>query len=115
MGHQHPSAKSNADPGDRLLGAVCSGPCFRPAGGDVLRRSTGASGSQAAPGGSAPMKLSRNVLLSCEILAAHKLRTLLSVLGMLVGVGAVVLMVSVGRGAEGRYSKAPGRCSAPLR
>ena len=48
------------------------------------------------------MKLSRNVLLSCEILAAHKLRTLLSVLGMVVGVGAVVLMVSAGRGAEKR-------------
>jgi len=46
------------------------------------------------------MKLSKNLALSCEILAAHKLRTLLSVLGMAVGVGAVVLMVSVGRGAE---------------
>ena len=48
------------------------------------------------------MKLSRNVILSCEILAAHKLRTLLSVLGIVVGVGAVVLMVSAGKGAEKR-------------
>jgi putative ABC transport system permease protein len=46
------------------------------------------------------MKLSRNVALSCEILAAHKLRTLLSVLGLVVGVGSVVLMVSLGRGAK---------------
>ena len=46
------------------------------------------------------MKLSRNLILSCEILAAHKLRTLLSVTGVIVGVGAVVLMVSAGRGAE---------------
>ncbi|HUU26261.1 MAG TPA: ABC transporter permease [archaeon] len=48
------------------------------------------------------MKLSRNLLLSFEILAAHKLRTLLSVLGIVVGVGAVILMVSAGRGAERR-------------
>jgi putative ABC transport system permease protein len=46
------------------------------------------------------MKLSRNVILSVEILTAHKLRTLLSVIGIVVGVGAVILMVSAGRGAE---------------
>jgi putative ABC transport system permease protein len=46
--------------------------------------------------------LSRNALLSCQILAAHKLRTLLSLSGVIVGVGAVILMVSVGRGAERR-------------
>lgn len=46
------------------------------------------------------MKLSRNIILSVEILAAHKLRTLLSVIGIVVGVGAVILMVSAGRGAE---------------
>jgi putative ABC transport system permease protein len=48
------------------------------------------------------MKLSSNIALSCEILAAHRLRTLLSVLGIVVGVGAVVLTVSVGQGAEKR-------------
>ena len=46
------------------------------------------------------MKLSKNIVLSLEILAAHKVRTLLSVIGIVVGVGAVVLMVSAGRGAE---------------
>jgi putative ABC transport system permease protein len=46
------------------------------------------------------MNLSRNVILSVEILAAHKLRTLLSIIGIVVGVGAVILMVSAGRGAE---------------
>lgn len=46
------------------------------------------------------MKLSRNVSLSCEILAAHKLRTLLSVTGVVVGIATVVLMVAAGRGAE---------------
>ncbi len=48
------------------------------------------------------MKLSRNVLLSCEILAAHKLRTFLSIIGIVVGVGSVVLMVSAGQGVEKR-------------
>jgi putative ABC transport system permease protein len=48
------------------------------------------------------MKLSRNAVLSLEILAAHKLRTLLSILGIVVGVGAVVLMVAAGQGAEKR-------------
>ena len=46
------------------------------------------------------MKLSRNVILSIEILTAHKLRTFLSIIGIVVGVGAVILMVSAGRGAE---------------
>ena len=46
------------------------------------------------------MKLSRNVALSCEILAAHKLRTLLSVTGIVVGIATVVLIVSAGQGAE---------------
>ena len=46
------------------------------------------------------MKLSRNIVLSCEILAAHKLRTLLSVVGIVVGVAAVTVIVSAGRGAQ---------------
>jgi len=48
------------------------------------------------------MKLSKNIALSLEILAAHKLRTLLSVLGIVVGVAAVILMVAAGKGAEKR-------------
>ena len=47
------------------------------------------------------MKLSRNLALSCEILAAHKLRTLLSVTGVVVGVGLadgeVVLELDTGK------------------
>ena len=46
------------------------------------------------------MKFSKSLSLSIEILAAHKLRTLLSVLGIVVGVAAVILMVSAGKGAE---------------
>jgi len=46
------------------------------------------------------VKLSRNISLSWELLTSHRLRTLLSVLGVVVGVAAVVLTVSAGRGAE---------------
>lgn len=46
------------------------------------------------------MKLSRNIVLSLEIITAHKLRTLLSIIGIAVGIGAVVLMVSAGRGGQ---------------
>ena len=46
------------------------------------------------------MKSSKNVALSLEILTAHKLRTLLSMLGIVVGVATVILMVSAGKGAE---------------
>ncbi len=46
------------------------------------------------------MKLARNIALSLELLAAHKLRTGLSILGVVVGVASVVLMVAAGQGAE---------------
>jgi putative ABC transport system permease protein len=46
--------------------------------------------------------LARSVLLSLQILAAHRLRTALSVSGLLVGVSAVIVMMAVGAGAERR-------------
>jgi len=46
------------------------------------------------------MRLSRNLLLSWQLLISHRLRTLLSVLGVVIGVAAVVLTVSAGQGAE---------------
>jgi putative ABC transport system permease protein len=48
------------------------------------------------------MRLTRNLVLSCEILAAHALRTLLAITGVIVGVAAVILAVSAGQGAEER-------------
>ncbi|MDQ3697863.1 MAG: ABC transporter permease [Gemmatimonadota bacterium] len=47
-------------------------------------------------------KLARGLLLSLQLLAAHRLRTALSVSGLLVGVAAVIVMVAVGAGAERR-------------
>ena len=46
------------------------------------------------------MRLKDTAWLSIEALAAQKLRTLLTVLGMVIGVGAVVLLVSLGQGAK---------------
>jgi putative ABC transport system permease protein len=51
-------------------------------------------------GGSIAVKFSRNIAFSLEILVAHRLRTVLSVSGVVVGIGAVVLMVSAGSGAQ---------------
>jgi len=47
-------------------------------------------------------KLWRSARLSLQLLAAHRLRTALSVTGLLVGVAAVMVMVAIGRGAEQR-------------
>jgi putative ABC transport system permease protein len=44
----------------------------------------------------------RGLLLSIQILAAHRLRTVLSVSGLLIGVAAVMIMVAIGKGADRR-------------
>jgi putative ABC transport system permease protein len=44
--------------------------------------------------------LARGLVLSIQLLAAHRLRTLLSISGLLVGVAAVMVMAAIGRGAE---------------
>jgi putative ABC transport system permease protein len=48
------------------------------------------------------MKLSKNAILSVEILVTHKLRTLLSIVGIVVGIASVILMVAAGEGAQQR-------------
>jgi putative ABC transport system permease protein len=60
------------------------------------------------------VRLSRNALLSCQILAAHPLRTVLSMTGVVVGVSAVVVMVSVGQGAERRILNRIGQMGTDL-
>jgi len=44
--------------------------------------------------------VARGLLLSLQLLAAHRLRTALSVSGLLIGVAAVMVMAAIGRGAE---------------
>src|SRR5436190_23684308 len=46
--------------------------------------------------------LVRGLLLSLQILAAYRLRTLLSISGLLIGVAAVMMMVAIGKGADRR-------------
>lgn len=47
------------------------------------------------------LKVARNIRLGIENLLLHKLRTFLTMLGMVFGVGSVVAMLSVGEGAMG--------------
>lgn len=47
------------------------------------------------------MRLVRNIVLTRRTLFSHKLRTLLALIGITIGVGAVIMMVAVGKGAQG--------------
>ncbi|HLG58767.1 MAG TPA: ABC transporter permease [Vicinamibacterales bacterium] len=47
-------------------------------------------------------RLARGLLLSLQLLLAHRLRTALGVSGLLAGVAAVIVMVAIGQGAERR-------------
>lgn len=46
------------------------------------------------------MRLGLNLKISRKQLIAHKMRTFLALLGVIIGVSAVILMVSVGKGAQ---------------
>jgi len=46
------------------------------------------------------MKITRSIRVSRKQLAAHKLRTALALLGIVIGVSAVIIMVAIGNGAQ---------------
>ena len=46
------------------------------------------------------MKIARSLKISRKQLLAHKMRTALALLGIVIGVSSVIIMVSVGKGAE---------------
>jgi putative ABC transport system permease protein len=46
------------------------------------------------------MKIYRNIRISRKTLFAHKLRTLLALIGITIGVAAVIVMVAIGEGAQ---------------
>ena len=46
------------------------------------------------------MKIYRNIIISRKTLLTHKLRTILALTGITIGVAAVILMIAIGRGAQ---------------
>ncbi|MFW8602249.1 ABC transporter permease [Desulfobacterota bacterium M19] len=48
------------------------------------------------------MNIARNIVISQKILFAHRVRTALSLSGIIIGVCAVIIMVAIGRGTESR-------------
>jgi len=46
------------------------------------------------------MNITKNIVISQKILLAHKVRTILSLSGIIIGICAVIIMVSIGRGTE---------------
>jgi len=46
------------------------------------------------------MKVYRSIKMSQKALLAHKLRTVLALLGIIIGVSAVIIMVAIGQGAQ---------------
>jgi len=46
------------------------------------------------------MKIAKNILVSKKILLERKVRTILSLSGIIVGVSAVIVMVALGKGTE---------------
>jgi len=46
------------------------------------------------------MNITRSIRISRKQLAAHKLRTALALLGIVIGVSAVIIMVAIGNGAQ---------------
>ncbi len=46
------------------------------------------------------MKIYQNLKISRKALLAHKMRTVLALLGIIIGVSAVIIMVAIGRGAQ---------------
>jgi len=51
------------------------------------------------------MKLLKGTKIALKTLGAHKMRTALAVIGIVIGVSAVVLMVAIGRGAQAAVLK----------
>src|SRR5437016_5679127 len=58
------------------------------------------SASSRAPRRGKPMLLGDIIRLALEVLRANKLRSLLTMLGIIIGVGAVITMIALGSGAQ---------------
>ena len=63
------------------------------------------------------MTLLQIIRIASRALARNKLRSILTMLGIIIGVGAVIAMVGVGQGARlepGEYPGSLGRSVSPL-
>ncbi len=49
-----------------------------------------------------PMNITKNIIISQKILLVHKIRTALSLSGIIIGICAVIIMVSIGKGTEAK-------------
>ena len=59
----------------------------------------------AAPGRSSPLStIGQSVLSALEALAGNKLRALLTMLGIIIGVGAVIVVIAIGQGASAKVA-----------
>lgn len=58
------------------------------------------AGRENGTGNEPDLKISENIKIGLEGIAAHKLRSFLTMLGIIFGVGAVVAMLSIGEGAR---------------
>jgi len=59
----------------------------------------------AAPGRSSPLStIGQSVLSALEALAGNKLRALLTMLGIIIGVGAVIVVIAIGQGASAQVA-----------
>ena len=46
------------------------------------------------------MKFTENLLMALHSLTAHKMRSILTMLGIIIGVGSVIIVVAIGQGGE---------------
>ena len=46
------------------------------------------------------MSFMENLLMALSSLKAHKMRSILTMLGIIIGVGAVIIVVAIGQGGE---------------
>src|SRR5205085_2115308 len=78
--------------------------CHRAAQSGRRARAAGRTGTRASSGSrelkGAPMKFSMLIRVALRALRRNRLRSTLTVLGIIIGVAAVIAMVSIGQGAR---------------
>jgi len=96
-----PSVASTAD---RIIelkdGEVVSDRRLRAKAGDAGRGEPHANGRKSAPWAAAASRLRQAFLMAVHALHAHQMRTLLTMLGIIIGIASVVCVVALGAGSQ---------------